>query len=1514
MTDNLVSLYIVPIVSTACIGVLTGPTVIYALRRCSLFQAQGCTTLEEAEELYNDEDGAATEESIRLYSDFCPRAALWLATIIGAGASVGSRAVDQTLSQIPGAGGTPTLGILSRWAELLLICLQCAYLPNRRCYLEKFRLTIFGAASSLVLGTSVAFCHGLDAFESISRSEIDSKTIISLLYLVQLVSLLAMVCAFASFRRRPDVYHREQIVDRQYTQPLLSRLLYSWNQDVFNAIKDRKLEIGDLPRLDHKTRAKSLQERFHENCGNGTLWLQLIKVFSSELVLQWILALVIAVLSLIPQLVLYNFLSRIESGDADDSTYPALFIWVLGLLASQLLQVEVKTWLRWITTCRLDVPLDSLLQSLVFSKALRQYEIANGSADRKGKAAETVEIVKVEDKKSKGGPQQSVINLMKIDSGRVTNFTFYNKDIPLVLFQITLAGIFLVNLIGWMPVVLGLTAAAIMMTLSTLMIEKYGSLQSKLMKSRDGKSNLLTEALRGMRQIKYSALEKHWENKIIENRNQELDHCRRVAIWQCFFDLTVSLGPMFLASIAISCYVWKNKSIKASVIFTSLGLLDQLADAINDIPQLYVNMAEAWTSVKRLNKYLSRRDQESVSRPDDSITFQEATVAWPTAADGKNIGTSTLQDQGTQHRRDNNSMLENITLTFPNGKLSLVTGSTGSGKSLLLAAILGEVKLISGTINLPTRLPVNGTAQSISDAEWLVPGLISFVSQIPWIESGTLMDNVLFGLPFMTDRYNKVLHACALQKDVKNLVNGDQTQVGPQGISLSGGQRWRIALARALYSRADILVLDDVLSAVDPHVGQKIVNEALTGELARGRTRILATHHSDLVMPHASYLVRLNDGRLELTEELSPIPCTNLDEVHHPTTEIVVEDEPANTINASAYVGPEEKREVGRVQWKVYKAYFQACGGVLSLAYVLTVLGSSRFLMVAKTWSLKQLSQQVSQQEIEEAQRGVSIWLLLYVFVHVLMALSQVWQDYTTFSVGMRASAELFQRMTNRVLRAPMQFTNTTPCGSVVNRFNSDISIIDTKLPKQTFGFLRESLFLAVIITTSLSASISVLFFGCLLCIFYILIAREYIGVARDLKRIESTSRSPIYDQFGSVLSGLSTVRAFGRTQFYMDRMYDLIDNSSKAYWALELINRWMTFRMGLLGSFFVTIVASAVVSHSVDAALAGFCLHFSMRFTKALTALLKAMTTVELGFNACERVLEYAEIEAEPEGGIMAPAAWPSEGRIEVDNLTVRYAENEPPVLKSLTFTVNAGERLGIVGRTGAGKSTLASVLFRILDPSEGSICIDGLDISTLNLTQLRNRLAIIPQDPFLFSGTLRSNLDVEGIHDDYDLRVALGRVYLAADLMADEDEAGPSDAIQGHSRTNIFANLSTRISSGGANLSQGQRQLVCLARALLQRPKIVVLDEATSAVDRRTDSNIQVSLRREFAALGCTLLVIAHRLSTVADFDRVLVLSRGSVVELGSPRELLKAKGAFWKMVQKSAEADELVNMILG
>ncbi|KAK1757526.1 P-loop containing nucleoside triphosphate hydrolase protein [Echria macrotheca] len=1472
------------------------------------------------EEGYHDRDRVATEQSLKAYSDRLPRAALRVSTIVGLVVSIASVATPRRLPSEDIFFGQ-ALALMIDPTIWIFILLQYSSLPSGRRRQDlalKFGRVVFGLILSLCFTSSLAYRHGPSTIEAFSSHE-PRQIAQGVLYLVQFICGTVTSTAFASFPRRPDVYHKESLVDQQYTLSLLSMITFSWNRGVSFVANQRPIELKDIPALDYRTRSHTLHTRL-PFVKELPLWRQLLKEHGRQLVLQWGYTLLSACLPPVSQLAMYSFLDGIETGQRS-----GVAVWVLGLLASQLVQVATVNWLSWITTTRLEIPVGSWLQSLVFNKALRQYEsVSPGQKKKKSDKVAGVKKVK-----------QSVMNHMKVDSERIAKFCESANDPIEATVKLAVAGVFLANLLGWTPILSGLSAASLIVAVNACISRQYRAQVAAVNKYRDKKAHILTEALRGARQIRYCALEKHFEDRILAIREKELARLWRLAAFQRLGDFTADLGPLLLSTVAFLVYVVQNgRHIKASVIFASLGLFDHVQDAVSLLPKLWTGALEAKASFDRLERYLGQADRKLVSVPAERITLEDVVVEWPHAFEDDEIA-----GQGR-------FKLQGINVEFPTGELSVIAGRTGSGKSLLLAAILSEAILVSGTIHFPAS--DGNTNPPPSSETWVIPYETAFVSQSPWIESGTIRDNILFGLPLVNQRYTAVLDACALDRDILLFQDGDQTEVGPNGVSLSGGQRWRIALARALYSRAGVLVLDDVLSAVDAHVSRTIVYGALTGALAKGRTRILATHRVDVVLPFARYLVQLEGGRAVAgpvsVEEMDSEPMLGMEsggqgrDQNQEDAPQLERAEPDTFENERVTALEAEKSPVGRVKWSVYRAYYHASGGLFALASVLVLLVSGQALWVARTWSLKQLSQHAAAVlggHLAGDEDGIFRWMGVYAGIYFLNSLARAAGVLAMFLIGQRAGRMLFRQMTNAVLRAPMAWMDTVEAGRVLNRFTSDMQKIDKSLPNQTFSFLQNLTDGVIIMATSLSVSPYAAVFGTIVLAMFVGIARQYVSLAREVKRINSISHSPIYDQFSSVLSGLSTIRAFGRTSFYMDRMYDLIDNAAKTSWALELSTHWMAFRMGLLGAIFVAAVAAIVAASDVDAAVAGFSLSFALRYTASLTKVLKSAASVELAFNACERVVEFTEIETEPDGGVDAPAGWPSAGRIEVRNLTVAYSEKLEPVLRDVTFTIEPGQRVGIVGRTGAGKSTLASVLFRLLMPRDGTISIDGMDISDVKLAHLRSRLAIIPQDPFLFSGTLRSNLDQDEELDDSEILAALNRVHLIELQESSLPDHTPgtelspvlkSDAEHAEAhrpeRRESFANLSMHISAGGTNLSQGQRQLVCLARAILKRPKVLILDEATSAVDRSTDAAIQESLREEFGAIGSTVLVIAHRLSTIADFDCVLVLDRGQVVEMGSPKELLEQgmrrhhenEASFWGLVQKSEDRDVLMSMILG
>lgn len=563
----------------------------------------------------------------------------------------------------------------------------------------------------------------------------------------------------------------------------------------------------------------------------------------------------------------------------------------------------------------------------------------------------------------------------------------------------------------------------------------------------------------------------------------------------------------------------------------------------------------------------------------------------------------------------------------------------------------------------------------------------------------------------------------------------------------------------------------------------------------------------------------------------------------------------------------------------------------------------------------------------------LQLYLGVYVGMSVVACVIGTARYYLILAASVRASRNLFNGLTHAMLRAPLRWLDTVPLGRILNRFTSDFHMIDSRIGYELGFFCSQTLEVCAILLAGMIVSPMVLILAGILFVICMKLSMTYLAGAREIKRLESTAKSPVFEQFGSSLAGLITIRAFSKSETFIEIMYSKINAHAQAWWTMWLFNRWLGIRMNLVGAIFSTITAGLVVSlPGISASLAGFALSFALQCNVAIAFTLRQYANIELAMNATERVIEYSNIELENQGGVNAPAAWPTEGRLEVNDLVVGYAPDLPPVLKGLSFTVEKNQRVGVVGRTGAGKSSLTLALFRFLEARQGQILIDGLDVSKITLHDLRSRLAIIPQDPVLFSGTVRSNLDPFDEYSDAELKDSLARVHLISSPVSDDEAtltsqvATPTPAsITGattpgtvttqQTNKNIFKSLSAPISEGGHNLSQGQRQLLCLARAIVSRPKIMVLDEATSAVDMETDALIQQSIRAEFGRNATTLLVIAHRLSTIADFDRILVMDAGKAVEFGAPKELMMIEdGVFKNLVENSGEKAVLEKMILG
>ncbi|XP_032595387.1 multidrug resistance-associated protein 1 isoform X5 [Drosophila grimshawi] len=1110
-----------------------------------------------------------------------------------------------------------------------------------------------------------------------------------------------------------------------------------------------------------------------------------------------------------------------------------------------------------------------------------------------------------------------IVNLMAVDAQRFMDLTTYLNMLWSAPLQIALALYFLWQQLG--PSVLaGLAVMIIMIPLNGFIASRIKTYQIRQMKYKDDRVKLMNEVLSGIKVLKLYAWEPSFEKQVLDIRDKEIATLRSTAYLNASTSFLWSCAPFLVSLVTFATYVLvdENNVLDAKKTFVSLSLFNILRFPLTMLPMLITNLVQTQVSVGRINKFLNSEEldpnnvQHDASKP-HPMTIENGFFSW-----GE-------EDEIT---------LKNINIEVRQNNLVAIVGTVGSGKSSVIQAFLGEMEKISGSVN--------------------TVGTMAYVPQQAWIQNATVRDNILFGKPYDRKRYNRVIDACALRTDIEILSAGDQTEIGEKGINLSGGQKQRISLARAVYSDADLYLLDDPLSAVDAHVGKHIFEEVIgpKGMLAK-KTRVLVTHgitflpqtnniyvmklgeitesgtYSELLKSKGAFsdflMQHLQEGDVE-EEEIDQIKR----QLSQTDPELVVPFEKAIALarteslsdsisinSASSLMGGSlrrrgkrqnsydsggsaaslkkkqeiegklietEKSQTGGVDFAVYKHYIKSVGIFLSVATLVLNFVFQGFQIGSNLW----LTKWSNDKEVENDTGLRNMYLGVYGAFGVGQGIASFFSDLGIQLGGLHAAQVLHSLLLTRMLGAPMSLYDTTPVGRIMSRFSKDIETVDQKIVEVMTDCLWCAFeVLATIVVISISTPIFLAVIVPIAFIYYFA-QRFYVATSRQLMRLESVSRSPIYSHFGETVTGVSTIRAYTVQDRFIDESDGKVDKNQVCKYPSLIANRWLAVRLEMVGNLIILFASLfAVLGGQTNPGLVGLSVSYALQVTQTLNWLVRMSSDIETNIVSVERIKEYGETKQEApwelESDKQKPKNWPADGRVEFQNFQVRYREGLDLVLRGVSFNITGGEKVGIVGRTGAGKSSLTLALFRIIESAGGKILIDGVDIASMGLHMLRSRLTIIPQDPVLFSGSLRSNLDPFEIKTDEELWKALELSHLKAFAKS------------------LAAGLNHEISEGGENLSVGQRQLVCLARALLRKTKVLILDEATAAVDLETDDLIQKTIRSEFKE--CTVMTIAHRLNTILDSDKVIVLDKGQITEFASPDELLgNPKSAFYSMAK--------------
>ncbi|KAF5370320.1 hypothetical protein D9758_006919 [Tetrapyrgos nigripes] len=1241
-----------------------------------------------------------------------------------------------------------------------------------------------------------------------------------------------------------------------------------------------------------------------------------------------------------------NRLLRYMETDGQNATIRP-WVWIIGLFLSPVLEALSFEWYFRILF-HTEVRIEALVQQLVFEQALRM-RIKNdaaleGKSDVNEDSSTTSTIddanagsstntdntnnannktkakakAKTKDKPSQPQSQDQdaegaksnvygkINNLVTNDLQTFMRLTQVFEGFGTVPVELTLYAVFLYSILGWSALV-GIGLTILLAPIPSYLTTLGGKVQAAKMKKTDARVQTFSDTINVLRMVKLFGWEVKMQGLIGEKREDELVFIRKGRTLEMGLGVVnlviafVTMGTTF----AVHAIVRKQE-LTASIVFSSMTIFETFGLYIRFLFTTVGTFIAANISSNRITDFLHNTEliDDFTENPSSTITtgdaadagtgasaspstspvppehihdtgFCNATFAWSkdSALSGSGDGTSTPLLSSSRRRF---LLKVEDKLVFKQGHLNLILGPTGSGKTALLLALLGEMHFVPPTtaneswVNLPRE------------------GGIAYAPQESWVLNQTIKENIVFNSDYNEDRYQKVLHQCALQRDLSLFKAGDQTEVGERGQTLSGGQKARLTLARAVYSKAQIVILDDILAALDVHTAKWVVEKCLAGDLLEGRTIIMVTHNIDLVQPLARFVVTMKDGRVVDQDHVSG--------VHKSARELVMKlkgelDEseapkPEDTEDQKAKDGKlvmDEEIVTSRRFLSSLTLYFSALGGGHPLVFLVVVILGFTLVTLTTTFQTWYLGYWASQYEYHSPEdMPVLLYFgkygLLFVLILLLDLMTNVYYIYCT----VRASRFLHQSLVKSITLATFGWLDRTPVSRIITRVTEDIGLVDDTLPRtmqRMFVYTINLLFKlgAAVLFTPIFLLPGVL----ALAIGYWL-GSLYLKSQTSTRREKSVKKAPVLGLLGSAIHGAVSIRAYGVQSTFRKQLHGYIDQYSRASRTMYDIQRWVTFRLPLISGTFVSLLATYLLYASKQSAsTTGFSLNMAVSFTRMIFGWLQGSMNLEVQTNSLERIDHYLKIEHEVESteNGQPPAYWPASGDLRVEKLSAKYSPDGTEVLHGISFHIRSGERIGVVGRTGSGKVTIVSMA-----------------ADTILRIYAEHTHFVSPQ-PELISGTLRQNLDPFGDHDDFLLNDALR----SAGLTTLQEDMAEEDRIT----------LDTAVSAGGSNFSLGQRQIVALARAIVRQSKLLLLDEATSAIDYKTDNIIQRTLRTEFTG-DTTMITIAHRLQTIMDADRIMVLDAGSIVEFDAPKVLLENKsGLLRALVDESHDRDILLAM---
>uniref|UniRef100_A0A9J8B7P3 ATP-binding cassette, sub-family C (CFTR/MRP), member 8 n=2 Tax=Cyprinus carpio TaxID=7962 RepID=A0A9J8B7P3_CYPCA len=1097
-----------------------------------------------------------------------------------------------------------------------------------------------------------------------------------------------------------------------------------------------------------------------------------------------------------------------------------------------------------------------------------------------------------------------ICNLVAIDTNQLMWFFFLCPNLFAMPVQIIVGVILLYYLLG-ISALIGATVITLLAPVQYFVATKLSDAQKSTLEYSSERLKKTNELLRGIKLLKLYAWEHIFCSSVEETRGKELTSLQTFALYtsiSIFMNTAIPIAAVLVTFVA-HVHLSDDADLSPAVAFASLSLFHIL------VTPLFLLSSVVRSTVKALVRsrlFTLMLFFSPLIKPLKVVNRKR-----PVREDWNSFALQSEQEDeplaiinGYFSWTDGTPTLSNVNIKIPFGQLTMIVGQVGCGKSSLLLAALGEMQKISGTViwNSPRHNSndmrnniVGITFRMIFFLFFQKRGAVAYASQKPWLLNTTLAENITFEMPLIKQRYRAVIEACSLQPDIDILPQGDQTEIGERGIILSGGQRQRIGVARALYQTTSVVFLDDPFSALDIHLSDHLMQEGILKLLREEKRTVVLVTHKLQYLPHADWIIAMKDGSIQTEGTLKDIQNSQPELFEQWKTLMHRQDKEFEKVvcrKLMRYYDEEDNlsrvmRHRATIPWRSCGTYLSSAGLLLLLLLLLSQLLKHSLLVAIDYW-LAYWTSKVITAKIDAAAHNCSLVHSSYLLVFSLLCcLGIILCLATSVAVewtGLQVAKKLHHNLLNNIILAPMRLFETTPLASILNRFSSDTNTIDQHIPA-TLECLSRSTLLCVsalgVISYVTPVFLIVLVPLAIACYFI----QKYFRVAsKDLQQLEDSTQLPLLSHFSETVEGLTTIRAFRYEPRFRQRLLEFTDANNMASLFLTAANRWLEVRMEYIGACIVLIAAVASITNSLynhlSTGLVGLGLTYALMVSNYLNWMVRNLADMEVQLGAVKKIKALLRTVPENYEGLLSasqvPEGWPQQGKIQIQNLSVRYDSTLKAVLKHVNAHISPGQKVGICGRTGSGKSSFSLAFFRMVDTFEGRIIIDDIDIAKLPLQTLRSRFSIILQDPFLFSGTIRFNLDPEMKATDSMLWEALEIAQLKQVV---KTLPGGLDAI---------------ITEGGENFSQGQRQLFCLARAFVRKSSILIMDEATASIDMATESILQKVVMTAFA--DRTVVTIAHRVHTILNADLVIVMKRGVILEFDKPEVLLSQEDSVF------------------